>query len=94
MNDIQSTLKKKSDKVKTTNFYLEARLKKKDLGGKEVWTISSTKYVRSAVENVYEQLKKKGRRLPSREVTPMSQGYYPEIDSSPERDQYVMSLLV
>ena len=42
---------KKNDKVKTTNFYLEARLKKKDLGGKEVWTMSSTNYIKSAGEN-------------------------------------------
>ena len=49
MNDIQSTLKFKNIKVETPNFYLGEKLKKKDLGGKEVWKISSTDYIKSAV---------------------------------------------
>ena len=94
MNDIQSTLKFKNNKVETTNFYLGEKMKKKDLGGKEVWTMSSTDYIKSAVENVKGKLKKKGEQLPSRAVTPMSQGYYPETHSSPELDQYIMLILV
>ena len=56
--------------------------------------MSSTEYIKSTVENVEEQIKKKGDRLPSRAVTQMSQGYYPDKDSSPEFDQDGMSLLV
>ena len=39
------------------------------------------------MENVEEQLKKKGGQLHSRLVTPMSQGYYPEMEFPPELDQ-------
>ena len=92
MNDIQSTLKFKNIKVETPNFYLGEKLKKKDLGGKEVWTMSSTAYIKSSANNVEEQLKKKGYQLPSRAVTPMSQGYYPETDLSPEVDQYGITI--
>ena len=34
MNDVQSTLKFKTDRVETPNLYLGSKLKKKDLGGK------------------------------------------------------------
>ena len=40
----------------------------------------STDYIKSAVENIEEQLNKKGDLLPYIAVTPMSQGYYPETD--------------
>ena len=45
------------------------------------------------MNNVEEQLKKKGDRLPFRALTPMSQEYYPDMDLSPELDKYRMSLL-
>ena len=44
--------------------------------------MSSTNYITSAVENVEEKINKKGGRLPSRTVSPMYQGYYPETESS------------
>ena len=55
--------------------------------------MSSTDYIKSAVDNVEEQLKKKGCQLPSIAVTPMSQGCYPKMESSPELDQNGISLL-
>ena len=36
MNDIQSTLRFKNEKVQTPDFYLGEKLKKKDLGVKEI----------------------------------------------------------
>ena len=60
MNDIQSNLIFKNNKVKTPDFYLREKLKKKDLRGNEVWTISSTDFIKSAMENVKEKLKNKG----------------------------------
>ena len=42
MNDIQSTLIFKRDKVKTPDFYLGEKLNKKDLCGKEFRTMSNT----------------------------------------------------
>ena len=49
--------------------------------------MSSTDYIKSAVENIEEKVKKKEDRLSSRAATPMSQGYYLDTDSSPELDQ-------
>ena len=63
--------------METLDLYLGENFKKKDQGGKEIWKMYSTNYIKSAVENVEEQLKKKWNRLPSRSVTPMYQGYYP-----------------
>ena len=60
MNNIQSTYKFKNEKVETPDFYLRAKLKKKYLGIKEFWTMSITDYIKKYVENVEEQLKKKG----------------------------------
>ena len=46
--------------------------------------MTSTDYVKAAVANVEEQLKKKDMKLPSRAATPMAQYFVPETDSSPE----------
>ena len=80
----ESTLIFKNNKVITPDFYLRAKLKKKDLRGNEVWTISSTDYIKLAMENVED-------RLPSRAVTPMSQEIYPETDLYHELDQDVIT---
>ena len=74
MNDIQSILKFKNNKVETQDFYLGEMFKKKYLGGKEILKMFTTDYIKSAVENDEEQLKKKGYQLPSRAVTLFSQG--------------------
>ena len=91
MNDIQSTFKFKNNKAETPDFYLGEKLNKKDLIGKEVWKMSITDYIKSVAENVEEKIRKKGDQQTSRVVTPMSQGYYPETDSYPELDQYIIT---
>lgn len=84
MTEISGKFKFKKDKVKKPDFYLGARLALKDLNGKKVWTMSSTDYVKAAIDNIEELLRKKGSALPSQVVTPMSQGYVPETDDTPE----------
>ena len=51
-----------------------------------VWTMTSYDYLRNAMNNVEEILEKLGKKLPTRAPTPMSQGYRPETDESPELD--------
>ena len=88
MNEIGSRLKFKKDKVEPPEFYLGARLMKKDLNGRSMWAMTSTDYVKASITNVEEQLQKRGLKLPRRKaVTPMTQGYTPELDSSPELSQ-------
>ena len=41
-------------------------------------------YVETAVKNVTEYLKKRGEGLAAKAVTPMTSGYRPEIDITPE----------
>ena len=65
LNDLQSTLKFKNNKIKEPEFYLGAKLQRKNLNGTRVWTMSSTKYVKSAIDNIEAQLKKKGDWIPA-----------------------------
>ena len=58
------------------------------MNGRDVWTMSSTDYVKAAIANVEEQLKKKGKKLPTKVPTPMPANYHPELDTSPELDHH------
>jgi hypothetical protein len=48
------------------------------------WAFSSSQYVNSAVNNVADHLKAKGEKLLYKAPTPLSSGYRPKIDVSPE----------
>jgi len=65
-------------------FYLRARLKKKQLDNRYVLTMTSHDYVKNAIANIEEQLNSKGMRLPTRVSTPMASRYHPETNSSNE----------
>ena len=67
-------------------MYLGAYLKRKILNGKGVWTMCSKDYVKMAVENIQAQLKRDGKGLSTRAVTPMINDYSPELDESGELD--------
>ena len=92
MDEIGARLKFKKNKVEPPEYYLGAKLSKKELNGRSVWTMTNTDYIKSSITTVEDQLKKKGLKLPSRVPTPMSQGYQPELDSSPELDEDEITL--
>ena len=46
--------------------------------------MSSEKYVKSAIENIEQTLAETNQRLPTKCRTPLSSGYRPELDTSPE----------
>ena len=46
--------------------------------------MSSEKYVKSAIENIEQMLAETNQRLPAKCRTPLSSGYRPELDTSPE----------
>jgi hypothetical protein len=50
----------------------------------KAWAFGSCQYVQSAVKNVEEHLAKIKEKLPYKAPTPLSSGYHPEIDVSPE----------
>ena len=52
-----------------------------------VWTFTSKDYVKSIINNLESRLAKRGQRLPSKGMTPMSQDYKPELDKSDELEK-------
>lgn len=85
LKGIQSKFKLKDDKMEEPEIYLGAELSRMDnLEGESCWAMSSDKYCAAMVKNVEVSLEKKGLRLPSRCITPLSHGYKPELDSTGE----------
>jgi hypothetical protein len=52
--------------------------------GTKAWAFGSCQYVQAAVCNVEDHLAKTGEKFPFKAPTPLSSGYRPEIDVSPE----------
>jgi hypothetical protein len=52
--------------------------------GVKALAFGSCQYVQSAVQKVEEYLAKTGEKLPYKAPTPLSSGYCPDIDVSPE----------
>jgi Reverse transcriptase (RNA-dependent DNA polymerase) len=76
----------KAGSVQEPQIYLGADVKKVSIGiDRSAWGISSDSYVASAVREVERKLKEVGKKLPTGKCTnPMSSGYRPELDASPE----------
>ncbi len=65
--------------------YLGEKLQEVTLeNGVVAWAFGSCQYVQLAVKNVEEHLQVKREKLPYKAPTPLSSGYYPEIEISPE----------
>ena len=60
-------------------------MQKKTINGIGCWTITSQDYVKAAVKNVEETIRKKGRKLPTSNIdTPMNTTFSPEMDVTEE----------
>ena len=88
LEGIQAIFKFKDDKIVHPKVYLGAQLNTMTVNGFEGWTMSSQKYVKTAIDNVEEVLAKTDQRLPTKCGTPLKSGYRPELDTSPELKQY------
>ena len=85
MKGIQRKFKLKDDKIDEPEDYLGATLEKMILSeGSQCWSMSSAKYVKSAVKNVGETLAKSKKILKGRCVAPLWSGYRPETDDLAE----------
>jgi len=88
--------KMKEGSIGDPDYYLGAKLKKTIVRDPKTekpqkmygWGMSSSKYVKSAVNNVKEHLQEQGRELPRRAATPFASNYRPEVDCSPELSPY------
>ena len=72
MKGVQRTLKLKDDNIDEPEDYLGATLENMILSyGSECWSMSSAKYVKSAVKNIMETLAKYEKILTGRCVAPL-----------------------
>ena len=84
---IQSIFKLKGDKAEIPDMYLGARIEKVETAsGTKCWTMTSEKYVKTAVTNVELKLAEDKQRLPSNCKTPFSTDYHPSNDTTQELD--------
>ena len=60
MLEIVASLRFKKDKIEPPDMYLGATLEEKELNGEKLWTMSSTKYIKTAVEITEEGAMKEG----------------------------------
>ena len=84
LKSVQDTFKFKDNRIDKPDVYLGAQLDRMSVDGFEGWTMSSEKYVKSAIENIEQTLAETNQRLPTKCRTPLSSGYRPELDTSPE----------
>jgi hypothetical protein len=85
IGEIAQSFKLKNNDISPPDIYLGARLKEKNLGGRNMWTMSSNDYIKSAVKNLEERLAKDGnKKLPNKAVSPMMTNYIPEFDETQE----------
>ncbi len=75
----------KPDSVHEPDFYLGAQVRKVELSpGKWAWGLSSDEYVKRSIAEVEMELRRRDKVLPKKVASPMSSGYRPELDASPE----------
>ena len=87
VDGIKSVFKLKGDKAEVPDMYLGGSIARATTAAEtECWTLSSEKYVKTAVANVEEVLAKSGLRLPSKCNTPFVTGYHPQEDTTKELD--------
>ena len=98
INEIGKYFELKEESVGPPDIYLGGQMRMVQLSnGVEAWAYGSAQYVKSAVSNVKDYLSKRGKSLPTRVKTPLSNGYRPEIDVSdelgPDEASYYQSLI-
>ena len=91
MKSLEETYKVKPSSISEPTQYLGAQVKKWRIEGAENpgkvrWAMSSEKYVKQAVREVETELAKIHQILPTKAVTPLTSGYRPEMDVTPELD--------
>jgi Reverse transcriptase (RNA-dependent DNA polymerase) len=89
MNVLSKKYTLKEGSVKEPDMYLGAEIRKWQIGDdpKTRWAISSDMYVKQAIADVETELALAGEMLVGKVSTPISPGYRPEIDSTPELNE-------
>ena len=77
----------KKNSIGEPRIYLGAKLSQVDLpNGVSAWALSTSQYIQEAAKNVEAHLNRKGLLLRKGTNSPLSNGYRPECDASPELD--------
>ena len=84
LEDLQVVFKLKDHKIAPPKIYLRVQLEKMTVGTHDGRALSSDKYIKAALDTVEKSLADAGKRLPSKCKTPISSGYRPELDTTPE----------
>ena len=75
----------KQESIGPPKLYLGGSVRKVTLdNGVDAWAFSSSQYVKAAVQNVEDRLKKLGLKLPGKAETPLRTDYRPELDVTAE----------
>ena len=84
LEDLQVVFKLKDNKIAPPEIYLGVQLEKMTVGTHDGWALLSDKYIKAALDTVEKSLAHAGKRLPPKCKTPISSGYRPELDTTPE----------
>ena len=84
-NEIGKYFSLKESSIGAPTQYLGGKLHIVELENfQKCWAFGSQQYVREAVQNVVNYLKKRGEGLAAKVLTQMASRYRPEIDITPE----------
>ena len=84
---VDKYFKMKPGSIGDPDFYLGAKLRmKRLLNGVLAWSMSSSKYIQAAVQNIkdYVNMTRPGQGLPKHALGPFPSGYVPKLDMSAE----------
>jgi hypothetical protein len=96
MNELSRQYTLKEGSVRPPSKYLGSNIALYDvpppdgnfMQGTRCWAMSVATYIKQTVADVQHTLNKVGQRLKTRVAMPMSDGYCPELDASPELDDW------
>ena len=85
LEEIDKYFKMKPGSITEPKLYLGAKLSLEQLpNGESAWSVSSSKYIQDSIQNVNKIMENKGLKLRNNIKSPITKGYRPEIDGSPE----------
>ena len=85
LQELDKYFKMKPGSITEPKLYLGAKLSLEQLpNGETAWSISSSKYIQDSIVNVNKIMEKKGLKLRNGIKSPITKGYRPELDGSPE----------
>jgi Reverse transcriptase (RNA-dependent DNA polymerase). len=87
LDDLGKYFTLKPGSIGPPKIYLGGKVSEMELpNGSKAWAFSASQYVQEAVKNLERELELKNMKLSVKATAPISSGYRPELDVSPELD--------